>query len=120
MPITVSFLATCRTSIIALPEYTTFNTSYAALVSASRASRPTYWQATYGDGSPTSPAYLFHLAIRNTVTALASTTGGISPLETEEAIRTLAAEYIPRAKRPKNYAEESAALQELLLQDQMS
>lgn len=120
MPVTTAFLNTCRTSIITLPEYTAFNTSHATFASASRADRARYWQATYGDGNPTSPAYLLRRAIRDTVTSQATITGGISPAEREESIRTLAAEYAPQSPKPQSHADEAAALQALIVEEYMA
>lgn len=118
MPLTTAFLNTCRTSIITLPEYTAFNTSYATYASAAKANRPAYWHATYGD--TTKPAYLLRKAIRDTVTAQAASSGGVSPTEREEAIRTLAAEYVPQPGKPANFADEAAALQTLLLEEYLA
>lgn len=121
MPISTDFLNTCRTSIIAQPEYTAFNTAHAAYVSASRASKPVYWVAAYDNAQAgQSPAYRLHAAIRSVVTSQAAISGGLSDGERETAIQTLAAEYIPNTKRPRDAVQEAAELDKLIREDRVS
>lgn len=121
MPYTETFLSTCRASINAQPEVATFRTAFAAFETASHNSKGAQWVAVYSDAqSGMSPAYQLRKVIRDTTTALAISTGGISPTEREEAIRTLCGQYVPDVTRPLTNEQEAAALQELLIQEQLS
>lgn len=121
MPLTAAYLASCRSAISSLPELTTLRTAYALYDAAARADKARYWNLAFSDAQiGGSPAMALKRAIRETVTALASTTGGISDLEREEAYRTMVGEYVPEPDRPMTNDEEKAALQELLLQEQLS
>lgn len=119
MAVTTAFLNSCRTQIVASAEYTAFNTAYAAYASASRASKPGYWHAAFGDNQAgLSPAYRLNKLIRDTIRGLADST--ISPSEYESAYRTLSAEYVPDTQRPNDANEERAALQQALIEDAAS
>lgn len=119
MPITVTFLNTCRTAITGLPELTTYRAAVVALGAAAKASRPALWYATYGDNQAgLSPAYRLRKAIRDTVRANADAT--VSPLEQEEAYRTLAADYVSVPDPPKNAEQEAAEYAAMLVEDAVS
>lgn len=119
MPIAQSFLDTCTTSILLLPELTTFRTAYALYDAASQTDRPGYWADAFDDAqSGLSPAYRLRKAIRDIVRSTVDAT--ISPTEREEAYRTLTALYVPDIKPPRPYAEEAADLQDLLTRELLS
>lgn len=119
MAATAAFLTTCRTAIAASPVLTAFQTAYAALASASRATKPVQWNAVYDNGQEgQSPAYRLRAEIRAIVTSLGEAT--VTPLDREAAIQTLSAEYVPTVRRPRNAVQEQAALQQLLIEDMLS
>lgn len=119
MPITDSFMASCRAAIDDLPELTTFRAALAALAGATRAARPALYQAAYGDNQAgLSPAYRLRKAIRDTVGATADAT--VSPGERETAYATLAAEFAPAYAPPTPADQEQAELERLILEDQLS
>lgn len=122
MALTDAFLNTCRTAIASLAELTAFRTAYATFSSSSRASRLGYWHAVYTPGGTdaTSPAHTLRVAIRGVINAQADIAGTLSPLDREQAYRTLNAEYVTVVERPPTDAEEQAAFQTLFFQDLLS
>lgn len=121
MALTTAFLNTCRTAIGSIPELTAFRTARHNSLTATRANRIAAWHAAH---SPTtagpSPAYNLRRAIRDVVNARADAAGTLGPLERESAYATLAAEFVPEQARPMSDAEEAAALETLLRQEQLS
>jgi hypothetical protein len=120
MALTDSFLATCRVSINALSELTTFRTAQALTVHT-RTGHAAAHNRAYGDGTSTpSPAYNLATAIRATVNALADAAGTLGLLDRASAVTTLTAEYIPTPTRVTTAAEETAELEALYLEDSLS
>lgn len=119
MALTTAFLSSCRSSINSLSELSAFRTALAAVGTGSRAERLAAYIATY---EPTttrqSLAYLLRGRIRGVVNAAAN--GGQGPLDLESAYQTLTAEYVPTATKPPSDAEEAAALDQLIIQEQLS
>lgn len=121
MPVTASFLDTCRTAIYALPERAAFLASLATASGASRPARAAAWLRTFGDNQAGgSPAYRLRKAIRDVVQAQADTAGTLSPLDRESAYRTLVAEQGTHARQPASDAVENAEFQRLALQELLS
>lgn len=119
MPISESFLATCRATIDDQAELTTFRTAFGLYESASHANKSQYWHLAFNDAQAgLSPAYALKAVIRGVAQTTADST--ISPLERESAYRTLVAEYVPDVKQPMTAPEEAAALTELLVQELLS
>lgn len=116
MAVTEAFLTTCRTSIERASELSAFRTAYAAYNSASRSTRGVYRELAYGSTSGESLAYKCRAMIRSVVTNL-STTNGVTAIDREDAIRTLAAEYVPDAPRIIPPAEEAAEFRTLIDQE---
>lgn len=121
MPVTDSFLTTCRTAITALPELTTFRTALASVGVGTIDARRAAWTACYGENQTGgSPAYRLAKAIRETVLAQAGIAGTLSPLDRESAYRTMEAEFVPTAPKPPTRTQEEDELRRLLLEQQVS
>lgn len=123
MPVTASFLATCRTAVSALPELTAFRAALASVgTGATSGARRAAWSACYDDSlSPLkSPAYRLRKAILDTVAAEADIAATLSPLDRAAAYRTLRDEFVPAHAAPPSLAAESAELQQALLDDMLS
>lgn len=119
MPITVSFLNTCRAAVNASAELAAFRAAQAAYGAAARPDKARLYQACYGDAQAgLSPAYRLRAAVREAVRASADAT--VSPLEQEEAYRTLVGEYAPHVRRPQTALEDQADLEAALLEDALS
>ena len=117
MALTDAFLATCRVSINALTELTTFRDA-AALTTHTRAGREAAYSRGYGSATSTpSPAYNLALAIRATVAALADANGALGLLDRESAVTTLTAEYLPTPDRPTSEAQETVEEAALMRED---
>lgn len=121
MALTTAFLNTCRESIGSLTELTTFRAARIAADTGNRSARIAAWHAAY---SPTltgpSPAYLLRVAIRGVVNAAADASGALGTLDRESAYSTLAAEFVPTINQPASDAEELAALEQIIAQEQLS
>jgi hypothetical protein len=122
MPVTDSFLSTCRTAVNLLPELTTFRAALATVGAGSSAERRAAWAACFDDNRSTdkSPAYRLRKAIRDTVRAEADAAGTLSPLDRESAYRTISAEFVPDVAKPHEQARESEELQRLLIESMLS
>ncbi len=118
MALTDSFLASCRVAINALPELATFRAALVLTVHTREGLAAAYSRA-YEAGAPT-PAQALFRAIRETVNALADTSGALGLLDRENACRTLTAEYVTAAVRPDSVADETATLIVLQREDQYS
>jgi hypothetical protein len=120
MALTDAFLATCRVAINSLPELAAFRSAN-ALTDHTRVGREAAFGRAFGSTTSTpSPAYNLALAIRVTVGAQADASGALGALDRESAVSTLTAEYLPAGERPPSQAEEAAATEALLLEDQLS
>ena len=121
MALSDAFLNTCRTAIASLPELTTFRASLATALTGTRTARRAAWSATFSLGTGgSSPALGLRQAIRSTVNAQADSSGALGVLDRESAYRTLATEFAPDYSKPPSDAEESAALNLILQQEQLS
>lgn len=121
MPISDSFLGTCRGLIDDLPELSTFRAALANITSTSRAARSAAWAGAFGDAQAgLSPAYRLRRAIRDTVNSQADIAGNMSGLDRESAYRTMAAEFVPEVPPPPTLAAERDELERLRLEDSMS
>lgn len=119
MAVTAAFLDTCRGLIAATPELTAFRAAYATYNSAARADKARYWNACFSDAQAgMSPAYRLRKVIRDTVSAQG--VASLTALEVQDAYRTLVGEYVQKPERPMTAPEEEAALQSLLLREQLS
>jgi hypothetical protein len=121
MALTTAFLNTCRDAIADLAELTAFRSALAGALSGTRSARVSAWSATYAHtSSDPSPAYNLRRAIRDTVNAQADASGALGLLDRESAYQTLSAEFAPDYPKPPSDAEEAAALEIILSQEQLS
>lgn len=121
MALTDSFMATCRAAVLTLSELTTFQTALTNAQAATRANRIAAWHAAYSDTiSGPSPANNLRRAIRDTVNAQADINGTLGLLDRESAYRTLVAEVVPNFAKPLSDAQEAAALETILREEQLS
>lgn len=116
MPVTESFLATCRTAIELTAQFTAYRTAYALYDAASTAAdKAVYWNDCFSDAQlGQSPAMALKKAIRETVLANADAT--ITATERESAYRTLKAYYVGDPAPPLNDAERQKIIEDLLIQ----
>lgn len=125
MALTDAFLNVCRGVIANLPERSAFITA-GTLANDTRAERSARWGRLYGtDATSTSVASRYRKAIRDMVNAEADKyatagSGTVSPLERESAIRTLVTEFVPAVSKPKSSADELAALDRAISEEQLS
>lgn len=111
-----AFLASRRTEILLLPEYTAYQTALTNYGNAAPADQGRYWAVLFDDAPVAkSAAYRLRAAIRETVRAAQD--GTVSPLDLEGACSSLAAEYVTDIPKPTSAAEDQALIQGLLLED---
>lgn len=124
MPVPTTFLDTCRTRVLALAELTAYQTAGALADSASRADRDAQWGAMHAGGND-SPAHRLRLAVRGVVSAeadvVAASTGTVvTAAERNACYDALVSEYAPARPRPVPAADELAALNQAIAEDQRS
>ena len=111
MAIAATFMDTCRALVIATPEYTAFRAALSVLDGAGGNGALTAWYICYGNAQlGLSPAYRLRKAIRETIAAQGS---ALSPVEREEAYRSLDADLVPIHERPRTRAERRGDLMDL-------
>ena len=121
MPLTDTFLNTCRAKVLASAELAAVKAQATVAATADdRGDARAGWSALYIAGGLVERLWI---SIRQTVNAEAdinaagSATGFINASERESAVGTLSGEYVPDIERPATDAEDLAALKAALDED---
>ncbi len=112
MPASGSFMSTCATAIVALPEYAAFQAALAQLSASGEGDKLSAWNAAYSDGQiGGSPAYRLRRAIRSVIAnAEVSQAVTLSQPDREAAYQTLVTQVVPDASPPVVSTERTPAL----------